>query len=67
MLESMLAIIIREYLSKCECCDECVASIFCTLNYLRHSREPQDYCESNLKEYLKDRVKDTCTLKFQQT
>ena len=42
----------REYLSKCQCCDECVAQTYCILHDLRSSRVPQEYCIDNLKSYL---------------
>ena len=45
-------ILIKEYLSKCECCDECFAEYFCIKNDLRESREPKDYCIENIKQYL---------------
>lgn len=48
----LLNILIKEYLSKCECCDECFAEYFCIKNYLRESREPKDYCIENIKQYL---------------
>ena len=44
--------LIKEYLSKVECCDECFASIFCTVNRLRESRVPQKYCPENIKMYF---------------
>lgn len=44
--------LIREYLSKCTQCDECMANMYCTLEHRRNSREPQDYCISNIKHYL---------------
>lgn len=50
--------ICKEYLSKCKCCDECCAVIYCILNNLRSSREPQDYCLDNLKAYLKEASKE---------
>ena len=45
-------ILIKEYLSKCECCDECFAEYFCIKNDLRESREPKDYCVENIRQYL---------------
>lgn len=48
----LLNILIKEYLSKCECCDECFAEYFCIKNDLRESREPKDYCIENIKQYL---------------
>lgn len=44
--------LIREYLSKCNQCDECMANMYCTLEHRRNSREPQDYCIDNIKHYL---------------
>ena len=46
----------REYISKVKCCDECFASTFCTLNGLRESRVPQDYCIENIKKYFEDKA-----------
>lgn len=46
-------LMIGEYLSKVEVCDECRAQHYCIMNDLRRSREPQDYCEENFKQYLK--------------
>ncbi len=43
--------LIREYLSKCTQCDECMANMYCTLEHRRNSREPQDYCTNNIKHY----------------
>ena len=50
-------ILIREYISKVKCCDECFASVYCTVNGLRESRMPQDYCVKNIKRYFGDKVK----------
>lgn len=47
-------ILIKEYLSKCNCCDECFAEIYCITHDLRDSRYPNDYCVSNIKDYLKE-------------
>ena len=44
--------LINEYISKVECCDECFASVYCTVNGLRKSRVPQDYCVKNIKRYF---------------
>ena len=49
--------LINEYLSKVECCDECFASVYCTVNRLRESRVPQDYCAQNIKRYFGDEAK----------
>lgn len=46
--------LINEYISKVECCDECFASVYCTVNRLRESRVPQDYCVKNIKRYFVD-------------
>ena len=46
-------LLIREYLDKVNDCDCCMASTFCTINQLRNSRYPTDYCMNNLKEYLR--------------
>ncbi len=46
--------LINEYISKVGCCDECFASAYCTLNGLRESRVPQDYCVKNIKRYFDD-------------
>ena len=48
--------LINEYISKVGCCDECFASIYCTVNGLRKSRVPQDYCVKNIKSYFDDKV-----------
>ena len=48
--------LINEYISKVDCCDECFASIYCTVNKLRKSRVPQDYCVKNIKSYFDDKV-----------
>lgn len=46
--------LINEYISKVGCCDECFASVYCTVNGLRESRVPQDYCLENIKRYFDD-------------
>lgn len=46
--------LINEYISKVGCCDECFASVYCTVNGLRESRLPQDYCVKNIKRYFSD-------------
>ena len=48
--------LINEYISKIEYCDECFASVYCTVNGLRKSRVPQDYCVENIKRYFGDNV-----------
>ena len=45
----------REYISTVKCCDECFASTFCTINGLRESREPKDYCIENIKKYFESK------------
>lgn len=45
----------REYISKVKYCDECFASVFCTINGLRNSREPQSYCIENIKKYFESK------------
>lgn len=51
--------LINEYISKVGCCDECFASIYCTVNGLRESRVPQDYCVKNIKGYFSDKASPT--------
>ena len=46
--------LINEYISKVNCCDECFASTYCTVNGLRKSRVPQEYCVDNIKRYFDD-------------
>lgn len=46
--------LINEYISKVDCGDECFASVYCTVNRLRESRVPQDYCAKNIKRYFDD-------------
>ena len=46
--------LIGEYISKVRCCYECFASVYCTVNGLRESRVPQDYCVKNIKRYFGD-------------
>lgn len=46
--------LINEYISKVGCCDECFASIYCTVNGLRESRVPKDYCVKKYKRYFVD-------------
>lgn len=48
------ALLIKEYLSKCSCCDECFAQLYCIENQLRTSRLPQEYCVNNICDYLKE-------------
>lgn len=54
--ESINERLINEYISKIKCCDECFASVFCTVNGLRESRVPQDYCVENIKRYFIDQT-----------
>lgn len=56
-LEEINERLINEYISKVGCCDECFASVYCTVNGLRESRVPQDYCVNNIKRYFGDEVK----------
>lgn len=49
--------LINEYISKVGCCDECFASVYCTVNGLRESRVPQDYCVENIKRYFSDNAR----------
>ena len=49
--------LINEYISKVGCCDECFASTYCTVNGLRETRVPQDYCVKNIKRYFGDNAK----------
>ena len=53
--------LIKEYISKVGCCDECFASVYCIVNGLRESRVPQDYCAENIKRYFRDEVSPTVT------
>lgn len=57
--EPVCDILAREYMSKVKCCDECFASTFCTINGLRNSRVPQDYCVENIKRYFGDKASPT--------
>ena len=45
----------REYLSKCECCDECFAEIFCISENRREGRvssKNEMKCVNNIKDYF---------------
>ena len=58
-MQNSYDLLIREYLSKVEDCDSCVASVFCTISELRNSRYPPKYCVDNIKLYLKNKkIKD---------
>ena len=57
LIEEINERLINEYISKVRCCDECFASVYCTVNGLRESRVPQDYCANNIKRYFDDRAK----------
>lgn len=46
--------LINEYISKVGCCDECFASVYCTVDGLRESHVSQDYCVENIKRYFGD-------------
>lgn len=50
-------LIIKEYLDKCTCCDECIAQYYCIDNYLRIGRTPIDNvnCVDKIKEDLRRR------------
>ncbi len=52
IVEAINERLINEYISKVKCCDECFASVFCTVNRLRESRVPQEYCVENIKKYF---------------
>lgn len=54
MIEELNKRLINEYISKVGCCDECFASVYCTVNHLRESRVPQDYCANNIESYFDD-------------
>ena len=56
MAEEINERLIKEYISKVVCCDECFASVYCTVNGLRKSRLPQDYCVKNIERYFIDNV-----------
>ena len=45
-------LLIKEYLSKCTACDECIAEYYCIKNELRNSRVPQKDCLNKIKNYL---------------
>ncbi len=45
-------LLIKEYLNKCACCDECIAEYYCIENNLRNSRFPQTDCPEKLRNYL---------------
>lgn len=49
---STMEILCNEYLSKCNCCDECCAEAYCILNSLR--TENRD-CVNNLITYFTKR------------
>ena len=53
MNDEIYTYLIKEYLSKCNACDECFAEFYCITNNLRNSRIPQHDCEEKIKEYLK--------------
>lgn len=50
-------LLIKEYIDKCDCCDECIAEFYCIENDLRTYRSPveKNKCHENLKEYLRSR------------
>lgn len=45
--------LIREYLSKCDTCDECFAEIYCIQEHLKTGRTPQVTCNEKIKRYLR--------------
>ena len=47
--------IVREYLHKCSCCDECISEYYCIENQLKKSRVPQEDCMDKIKDYLRSR------------
>lgn len=49
---STMEILCNEYLSKCNCCDECCAEIYCILNSLRTENQN---CVDNLIAYFTER------------
>ena len=59
MAEEINERLINEYISKVGCCDECFASVYCTVNKLRESRVPQDYCVKNIERYFDDKANPT--------
>jgi len=46
--------LVDEYLSKVNLCDECCATWYCTMNHIRKSREPNDDCTENIKQFLRN-------------
>ena len=46
-------LLVKEYLSKCKCCDECVAEGFCIRNQYKRGREPNKDCPKFLAEYFR--------------
>lgn len=44
---------VNEYLGVIKECDQCIAQTFCILNGLRKARVPKEYCNDNVREYLK--------------
>lgn len=57
MKNESFVILAKEYVSKCTCCDECFAEIFCIENQRRESRFPcadKMKCVSNIADYLKE-------------
>lgn len=49
-------ILAQEYISKCNCCDECFAEYFCIENQRRDGRNPcndRTKCVKNIFDYLK--------------
>lgn len=46
--------LIAEYLSKCNCCDECFAEGFCIQNQLKYSREQDASCPEKIELYFRN-------------
>lgn len=46
----------KEYLSKCNACDECIAECYCIKNFLRSARVPQKDCPEKIKAYLSEKI-----------
>lgn len=48
-------LMIREYLTKCEYCEECFAEYFCYANNLIKENHPRSNCVDNIKKYLQQK------------
>ena len=44
-------LLIKEYLSKCDTCDECIANYYCIENQYISQKD----CEQKLEHYLRDK------------